>query len=228
MGEAKRRKGFDPNFGKTVNECFIANSFRSDNHTVYIKIGRQKPNIYPLSFFNNIEKAMMMKAYCNYVFGGYIPKLKDFLGIARELQSVLKNQLGEFTDDRRVDKVLVNEKKNRIKHLETLKPAVKKRYKPASFSVDQNVTSKAWGVMEFDPYDDPIQGVLIDKDLYIFNYESAAYIADYMNSNNLDSIDSEQGNKLRAEIDLIRERISMMSETELKEAIAKFTQPQPV
>ena len=189
MGQAKRRKQFDPEYGKPkiITGCFISVSSSSDAHAIYLGINR----------FGEIETRLISAHAC-------IKSAFEKLGYCRDVLSNIKftswqtnneictiflkhlvNLYGDYESDDAIY-VLDNDA------IKTISPPVKKLYtvlltKAPEFDIDYrtfygNPDDYCFFTV-IDESDKPI-GIYNDKQIPIFSsYVTAAFVADYCHEN---------------------------------------------
>ncbi|VXD17415.1 hypothetical protein PL8927_60020 [Planktothrix serta PCC 8927] len=179
MGEAKRRKKLDANYGKTFNlECFIAAAEFSDAHAVYLGIKRSRNSFEKrlISAHANINKAWEILGYCqNILSQSRFAPAQDNDEIIRKFCLDLISTYGDYPSDDATYEL-------RNGKIEVINPPVTKTYK----------------VIELGDYifaigKSPKEPFLISNDVVLFtSYVTAAYVADYINLNNLDKLTNDE------------------------------------
>jgi len=220
MGEAKRRReaglGFDPN-QKLITGCYIAPAVISDRHTVYLGIRRRKADLVcsqPLSIHTNITDAWKVLTGCKEI-------LKDFSfsmnqsdeEVFKLFKGMLLSTYGNQSEESDRYQVSGNidafnawmnqgnyrDKNNpppgvKITHLTSV---VRKRYGVFSSPIRKE-SPKFYGNPEDnsifhvgESFDRPLMGT--KKELFVWQtYVNAAFVADYVNLHNKDSLTADE------------------------------------
>ncbi|MEG3935029.1 MULTISPECIES: hypothetical protein [unclassified Microcoleus] len=232
MGEANRRKRFDSNYGNSLNiGCFIAASTSSDAHAVYLGFGRKRSVERRLiSAHASIIDAWKIFVYCQDI----LSKLKYFHlqsndQITSNFISSLIGTYGDYSDDDAVyevsgDKkalmdwlsqgktILDDDLPSNINVL-VVKPPVSKKYKVFWYE-SQEAPKNTYGNPEENCVftvgknsDEPISGGAHKKVILFSSYVTAAYVADYVNRLNRDSLTEEEVKRLLFEANRLQGKI---------------------
>jgi hypothetical protein len=234
MGEAKRRKALDPNYGKPKIKCFLGKAEYSDCHAIYLRLPSDD-EARIVSVHKDIKVAYDIMNKCNDILDKMImPAHKDpdiiFTDFIRQLIDIH----GDYESD---DAEFISS----INGVTPIKPPIIKKYIVISASSEQIAKMTAGNIDEnnrigtsenhFDEYDifylvakvKTLENKLSAEDIakntlaslsdgmpyhipslpnreidtllttVFSSYVTAAYIADYMDANNLEP---EVGSKL--------------------------------
>jgi hypothetical protein len=199
MGEAKRRKKLDVNYGKTFSvECFIAASQFSDAHAIYLGIKRGMDSEKRLiTAHADIKDTWKILGYCqNILSKSSFAPAQDIDKITRKFCLDLMSTYGDYPSDD-FHYRLINGKLKVINH------PVKKTYKVFELRDCIFVIGKS----PEEPF------LIVDernsRDVFLFSsYVTAAYVADYVNLNNLNTLTSDQLKPLWSEANKLQGLIS--------------------
>lgn len=207
MGEAKRRKKLlGENYGKPPIKCFLKKAQISDCHAIYLHLPNDRTRI--VSVHRNIEVAYEMMCKCNNVLKEVVVSAQREPDIIfREFIQELVGTYGHYESD---DAEYISS----INGVTAIKPPVIKKYiaLPLDDSTDVGyVVAETAEVEEDDlgleniaknllsnlsngmPYYAPVpdkrkivQLLKVDNGIFVLSsYETAAYIADFVNENEL-------------------------------------------
>ncbi len=227
MGEAKRRReaglGFDPN-QKLITGCYIAPAMISDRHTVYLGIRRKKAHIVStksLSVHTNVTDAWKFLTCCKEILRNCSFSMNQSDEKVFELFSeMLHNTYGNQSEEGDQFEVSGNidafnawmlqgnyrDKNNPPPGVKItyLTPVVTKRYKVFCTPIkkeSKNFYGNAEDNCIFhigEKFDQPLLGN--SKDLLAWKtYVNAAFVADYVNLHNKDSLTADEVQKLTHE-----------------------------
>lgn len=227
MGESKRRRkaglGFDPN-QKLITGCYIAPAMISDRHTVYMGIRRKKADCaysQPLSIHTNITDAWKVLRNCKEIlktcsFSMNQSNEEVFKLFKGMLLSTYGNQSEEgdrYQVSGNIDafNAWMNHGNYRDKDnlpvgvkITPLTSILRKRYK-VFISPLKDESPQFYGNPEDnsvfhvgESFDRPLAGT--ENELFLWQtYTNAAFVADYVNVHNKDSLSADEIQKLTQE-----------------------------
>ncbi|MEG3955256.1 hypothetical protein [Microcoleus sp. herbarium2] len=233
MGEAKRRKLAGRIPARVRLECFIARSKISDAHAVYLGIGRgQEVDLRQLDSFLSIVDAWESLSQAKKVLQGFkYHDNQDNDQITRKFISVIHDTFGKLSSDDASCQLSGNtrlglewiaqghdpyrDEPPAGVHIEILKPPVQKKYRvlfiamkeepmksPCGNPEDTHVFSVGKSDAEFLPF------IVEDSVMPMYSsYVSAAYMADYLNSRNQDSLSNQEMLRLLYEANQLQGKI---------------------
>ena len=197
MGEAKRRKKLDPNYGKQKLSCFLQKAQISDSHAIYLQLPNES-NLRIISIHKKIEAAYDILCKCNQLLSTIvIDSNESSEELLRRFLRKLITTHGNYESDN-AQSLITEHGVTYVKDPISRKYIVMPIAPPDVYCVGlkdcvnkflnglDDRLSKKPDKCESDISGFVLQTVNDEKMLHCFSYFTAAYIADYMSDNDLE------------------------------------------
>lgn len=204
MGEAKRRKLLDPEYGTGFKvDCFLAHSEYSDAHGIYLLIENRRRIENTLLFvIADIKEALEKLAWIKNTIKQCSLASSDANSFI--VSKVVEKSVELYGDFETDDMACICQGDS----IETVKPPIKKRFKPLLAVGIPESPSDSLYLVGLSEDERPVP--TINNEVGLFSYTRAAYVADYMNANNLEEYSMELTQKLYIESIALQRRLGLL------------------
>lgn len=222
MGEAKRRKLLDPNYGQQKLVCFLEKAQIGDGHAIYLQLPKETERTRIISVHKKIETAYDILCKCNRLLETLVidPHESSEKLLKRFLDNLIKEYGNYESDD--AESLITDYGITFIKEPITRKYVVMTIASPDVYCIGLKDYVSKWLLRLDDKLNKRTNNDVADlsgfvlqeingkKWLHSFSYFIAAYIADYMSDNSLElPIDTaliyklgKKANELKKEIQI--------------------------